>query len=396
MSYRVVLTYCFALSYICMHFFVSFSDFDAEPLYDSNKDEDFSSDSSMRRPLAVNTEAATPSLHFLVNDKNFNSKKLLNFNPLVKKNLNKRNNNLRKVYSSPRRNQSVTSYFKRIAAAPTDRIKFDEPKPDTTYNLKNKTSIYFSQILQDRILQHLISTRKLNEANASTEGLFVEAGAYDGETWSNTLYLEKSKNWTGLLVEPSVDNFRVLKQKGRNAYSVNNCLCAGEASINSTYIEAGPYGITTNVSASSSSSSSTSSQSPVVICHPLTKILDQFFESFKQFATKKSKFVSEKSGSQQPSDAIVLDYLSLDIEGSERAIIETFRWDKYRFNFLNIEYNQDRELYEWLRTFLRRYGYSETVVDDVWHQDAYFAHKAVMSDIDLGMRKVSQFVTHFS
>jgi hypothetical protein len=31
-------------------------------------------------------------------------------------------------------------------------------------------------------------------------GVFVEAGAYDGETFSNTLYLEKRLGWTGLLV----------------------------------------------------------------------------------------------------------------------------------------------------------------------------------------------------
>ena len=32
-------------------------------------------------------------------------------------------------------------------------------------------------------------------------GFFVEIGAYDGETGSNTLFLEKHKSWDGLLIE---------------------------------------------------------------------------------------------------------------------------------------------------------------------------------------------------
>ena len=34
-------------------------------------------------------------------------------------------------------------------------------------------------------------------------GFFVEAGADDFMTDSNTLYFETRKNWTGLLVEPN-------------------------------------------------------------------------------------------------------------------------------------------------------------------------------------------------
>ena len=43
-------------------------------------------------------------------------------------------------------------------------------------------------------------------------GFFVEAGAFDGELYSNTLYLEMKKSWSGILVPilPTILYFRKL------------------------------------------------------------------------------------------------------------------------------------------------------------------------------------------
>ena len=46
-------------------------------------------------------------------------------------------------------------------------------------------------------------------------GFFIEAGAYDGEMLSNSLYLEQRLGWTGLLVEPNPDAFSLLQLKKR-------------------------------------------------------------------------------------------------------------------------------------------------------------------------------------
>lgn len=55
-------------------------------------------------------------------------------------------------------------------------------------------------------------------------GFFVEAGALDGEYLSNTLYLERKKNWTGLLVEPDLEMFTYLLEKNRRAWKSHSCL----------------------------------------------------------------------------------------------------------------------------------------------------------------------------
>ena len=56
------------------------------------------------------------------------------------------------------------------------------------------------------------------------DGFFVECGALDGETRSNTLFMERFLGWTGLLVEADPTNFRRVLSKRRNAWSVNVCL----------------------------------------------------------------------------------------------------------------------------------------------------------------------------
>ena len=61
-------------------------------------------------------------------------------------------------------------------------------------------------------------------SGAKQYGFFVEAGASNGETFSNTLYLERFRNWTGLLVEPSPEYFAEMLSKRRQVYMINACL----------------------------------------------------------------------------------------------------------------------------------------------------------------------------
>jgi hypothetical protein len=55
--------------------------------------------------------------------------------------------------------------------------------------------------------------------------LILQVGAHDGETYSNTLTLEKYYNWTGVLIEPSQFAFGKLLAKHRKAYALNVCVC---------------------------------------------------------------------------------------------------------------------------------------------------------------------------
>ena len=72
-------------------------------------------------------------------------------------------------------------------------------------NLENNDRRDFSQIGQSKYIDGVL--KKM------TGGFFVEAGGYDGESHSNSLFFELERNWTGLLIEPIPSSFKILKSK---------------------------------------------------------------------------------------------------------------------------------------------------------------------------------------
>jgi FkbM family methyltransferase len=60
---------------------------------------------------------------------------------------------------------------------------------------------FYSQYGQDEYVYN-------NFFKSVTNGIFVEIGADDGITFSNTYYLEKNLGWTGLCIEPRENSFK--------------------------------------------------------------------------------------------------------------------------------------------------------------------------------------------
>ena len=65
----------------------------------------------------------------------------------------------------------------------------------------------------------------------STNGFFVEVGANDGITQSNTYLLEKEYNWKGLLIEPSYNTFLKCKQNRSSENIILNCALVSDNNI---------------------------------------------------------------------------------------------------------------------------------------------------------------------
>ena len=85
------------------------------------------------------------------------------------------------------------------------------------YNLLGRAdnTVYFSQEKQDVFVAQYF--------NKSSNKVFLEVGAVDGVTLSNTIFLERHRNWAGLLIEPNNDFYRKLATVHRKAYCINSC-----------------------------------------------------------------------------------------------------------------------------------------------------------------------------
>ena len=76
------------------------------------------------------------------------------------------------------------------------------PNPHQTLTLKDPPETNESgQYGQVSRIEKILGLSKNNPKS----GFFIEAGAADGEWFSNTLYFERHHGWTGLLVEPNPD-----------------------------------------------------------------------------------------------------------------------------------------------------------------------------------------------
>ncbi len=58
--------------------------------------------------------------------------------------------------------------------------------------------------------------------SSKRDGFFVEAGAFDGYTLSNSLFFEVNRGWTGLLAEANPDAYETLLSSNRKSWSIGH------------------------------------------------------------------------------------------------------------------------------------------------------------------------------
>merc|ERR1719360_139028 len=112
----------------------------------------------------------------------------------------------------------IQALKERVLIAPNPKAKLNMTKPLTQKFLRGQYGqpLEIEEVLKERKFWKKISKKK--------SGFFIEAGACNGESISNTLYFEVKFGWTGLLVEPNPDFLPNLKWKHRNAWILPHCL----------------------------------------------------------------------------------------------------------------------------------------------------------------------------
>jgi len=163
-----------------------------------------------------------------------------------------------------------------------------------------------SQVAQD-LIALAVNGYKMN-------GFFVEVGAANGKSLSNTFLLEKFFQWNGILSEPN-PNY------------------AGEISLNrSAFFD--------NRAVFSNSGQTLS----FAIASELSTLVgfgqnDQFAKFRSKARTIDVETVALNQLLQDYCAPDEIDFLSVDTEGSELEILQALDWDKYRFNFICCEHN---------------------------------------------------------
>ena len=163
-----------------------------------------------------------------------------------------------------------------------------------------------SQLAQDLFV--------LSELNFKKKGFFVEFGATNGIDLSNTFLMEKKYKWTGILAEPAKEWHDELL-KNRDVFIEKDCVWT-DSNLTLDFNEIGELStINTFSNSDHHSSKRTEGNCYQVKTISIEDLLDKY---------------------HAPS---VIDYLSIDTEGSEFEILSAFNFEKYKFKVITCEHN---------------------------------------------------------
>ncbi len=90
------------------------------------------------------------------------------------------------------------------------------PPSNKPLNLDIKNKNDYSQYGQSIIIDEILKSKR--------NGFIVEAGAFDGEIESNSLFFEINRNWSGILIEPIPTHFQKILSKNRHIHKINACI----------------------------------------------------------------------------------------------------------------------------------------------------------------------------
>ena len=157
-------------------------------------------------------------------------------------------------------------------------------------------------------------------------GFYVDIGAHDGRSMSNTWHLEKSGGWSGILIEPILSVFfrlRELRSLDTNIFI--NCACVS-FEFNDVNLEM-QYGDLMSFAPEISS----------VERSEWTEGAKRFLRTNEQSLVTWVPARTLQSILDESSAPKVIDFLSIDVEGAELEVLRGVNFASYRFRIICVE-----------------------------------------------------------
>jgi FkbM family methyltransferase len=179
------------------------------------------------------------------------------------------------------------------------------------------------------------------------DGYFVEFGAMDGVTWSNTFLLENRYGWRGIVAEPAR---RWHQQLTRNRACLIDARCVWSKS-----------GQQLQFNETADARFSTIDAFSGLDCHA------KYRQDGKQYTVETISLGDLLKVHNAP---IGIDYLSIDTEGSEYAILDSFLPSQHDIRIITVEHNYtDRR--SRIHGLLTSWGYKR-LFEELSNQDDWY------------------------
>ncbi|UTF59554.1 FkbM family methyltransferase [Gilvimarinus sp. DA14] len=213
--------------------------------------------------------------------------------------------------------------------------------------LSTENTLYQGLDNIDRQLEHY-----LNYDN----GYYIELGANNGLSQSNTAYFEKERGWKGVLIEPILHNFLECKKNRSESNYFCNAAC-----VPFNYPQETVKLLYSNLMTSQESEFSTLSN---VQEHAQRgkRFLQSHEEVVPYFALART-LTDILEDAKAPRD---IDFLSLDVEGVELEVLKGLDFNKHTIKYMLIESEDVETLSEYLAT----HGYKK--IDRLSYHDHLF------------------------
>jgi len=189
---------------------------------------------------------------------------------------------------------------------------------------------------------------------------FVELGASDGRTLSNTYGLEKCFDWVGLCIEPTDAYYNLLSSNRGQCVKVREAI-AGDvrrtrllgAQMNAENLSAGGTlwaGLEEHFE--SKSSITNGDEHGSIRSRDLSsQLAHDASEPVYVTTTTLSTVLDAQNFPKQ------MDYLSLDVEGAEYEILESFPHNERQFSVITVEHSYNQKEREKIKALLEANGY---------------------------------------